>query len=303
MDQSHRTSRKIPPPVRSVRRIVVAIAIVAYVAWRIPSDAANTYLAYGLSVGSGGNLAKAEMAFEKSRRWAPNNIDAYDIRAQFYSDQRQFEKAAAEWQARSQQTPRDIAPLLARSEVLLRMGRPVDAIQAAKEATTVALEELRMAEVEGKKDQIKLSKFMYANALNGLAYTRARSMQDIDQGLLEVETAMHLMGGLDANAMLDTRGYLYFLKGDLVAAYEDMTRCCRNFRELYHWRLVQSTWQQQNRVDQSQEDEVIANAKHNLAVGYQHLGLVRAALGQHVQACDDFSHAIRLGYNPELGVW
>lgn len=303
MDQSYRTSRKVPPSVRTFRRIVLTLAIIAYAAWRIPGDIANTYLAYGLSVGGRGNLTKAEIAFEKSRRWAPDNDEAFEIRAQFYNGQRQFEKAAAEWQARTQQTPREIAPRLARSEVLLRMGRPTDAIQVAEEATGIALEELKMAEVEGNLEQIARSTYMYANALNGLAYTRARSMQDIDRGLVEIETALHLLGGMDADAMLDTRGYLRFLKGDLVAAYEDMDRCCRNFRELYHRELVRLRWQQQNHVDQSWENGAISAAQHNLAVGYQHLGLVRAALGQQAQASDDFSHAVRLGYNPELGIW
>jgi len=298
---------------RRVHLTVLAVAAVAYLAYRLPSDVANTYIAYGRSLGDAGDLAGTEAAFARSRAWNPQDTEAPWIRAHFYRRHRQFKQAATEWHYLAQMLPRDIDSRLSQSEVMLRMGRPVQAVRVAEEAVQIAREELDLAVVEGSKKQIRLVLPIYAKTLNALAYTRALAMHDLDRGLHEIDAALQIMQqfnhvngltlGVDPN-MLDTRGYLRFLLGDLPGAFEDLEGSVRSFREQYHQAVVLTPWQQTNQIVLAEEeDPQVRGARTSLAVGHHHLGLVRAALGHDLLARDDFAIAQDLGYNPQEGVW
>ena len=56
-------------------------------------------------------------------------------------------------------------------------------------------------------------------------------------------------------------------------------------------------------IDERVVDRLEQSAEQNLAVLYQHRGLIYEKLGRSDDAAEDFRRAQEYGYSPEDGVW
>ena len=170
-----------------------------------------------------------------------------------------------------------------RSEIYQRMGRHKDAIR----------EQDRIVEICRASPSLSLDR-----ALNGRAYCRALGEIELNEGLEDVQQAIEFEGGESA-FYLDTRGYLYYLLGDLDLAERDLVRAKDLAEEMYHIGLIeieQTTYAGLREKQRTQYD-------HFLAVIYHHLGLLYQRQDRTELADRYLSRGDELGYDPERGVW
>jgi tetratricopeptide (TPR) repeat protein len=143
----------------------------------------------------------------------------------------------------------------------------------------------------------------YPVALNYRAYARALANQDPEKGLDDMQQAFDLLKSDNDFAYLDTRGYLYYLAGDVDAALSDMERAVR----LAESALARFRAGQTEQLEQGFDVKLLRRQnelfEQNLAVLCHHRGLVYRALGREQEAADDLTRADELGYDPENGVW
>lgn len=126
-------------------------------------------------------------------------------------------------------------------------------------------------------------------ALNGLAYARALANQEISEGLADVDEAMRLVG--ENEAMLDTRGFLYYRRGDWDRALSDLNQAV----EITEARFRNKSYPSGNRRQKALEDQQLAQS---LAVMRYHRGLVHRAQGNNELAEQDFQRVRMLGHEP-----
>jgi tetratricopeptide (TPR) repeat protein len=130
-----------------------------------------------------------------------------------------------------------------------------------------------------------------AEALNGLAYARAVAQTDLDQALREVEQALQLVG--DNPAMLDTRGYIQVLRGDLEAAKTDLEVAVAGVEQ-----QLQKATATPDYVDRREYERDLRNLKQSVAVIRYHRALLCDQLGQAEPAAADRRRVRELGFEP-----
>jgi hypothetical protein len=135
-----------------------------------------------------------------------------------------------------------------------------------------------------------------AEVLNGLAYARALGNRDVEQGLKEVHEALNSFG--ENAAMLDTRGFLYYLHGDLKRALADLDKAVD---------LVEADYALNRKVIAEHHDRLVdlrvaqaefQNLAANVAVIRYHRALLREKLGDRAGAEADRRRVKKLGYEP-----
>ena len=107
---------------------------------------------------------------------------------------------AIEW------SPNNIQHYNVRAEMFQRLGRHEEAIR----------DHDRIVEISRPSNQVQLSL-----ALNGRAYARAIGQLELNDALEDIELAIASDSQVYA-AFLDTRGYIYYLLGDMDAAEQDL---------------------------------------------------------------------------------
>lgn len=197
--------------------------------------------------------------------------------------------------------PNQAAGYLGRSVALQRLERYREAIDDLTKAI----------ELSPGNDPTPRNNRAYARALAGIELDEA--MVDVQQAIdsvdIEIREAaaqsVQLTGAaakyflaeqkFQKAAYLDTRGYIYFLKNDYQPALVDVDEAIQLSLE----------WQQ-IALPHEKEAERAALAQrldHELSVMYHHRGQVLEKLGRMEEAQADLDHAVKLGYNPALGVF
>lgn len=180
-------------PKRWMFLLALGVAAVPLAWAEFPREVARWHVAAALEKHEAGDLIGALKSLEEARDW--------DAKSELV-----FEKEALhEYDLAIQMQPQQPQYYLARSSVLHFLGRYPEATRDC--ATAVELI------TQGYTAQM-------SESLNGLAYARALSNQDLDEGLREVEQALRLAG--DRAHILDTRGYLHFLLGNYDQARSDL---------------------------------------------------------------------------------
>lgn len=155
--------------------------------------------------------------------------------------------------------------------------------------------------------------------LNNLAYARALSGRDLEQGLKEANKAVELWEAQAADplyergrerdvrlkssraAILDTRGYLHFLAGNLKEGLADMDESIRSEED------VESAMMGLPELQKPENQKVRARFQkefdHTMAVLRHHRGLIHEKLGNAEAAKADFEKSKALGYDPKQGVF
>jgi tetratricopeptide (TPR) repeat protein len=171
--------------------------------------------------------------------------------------------------------PDNIDVLKSRATLLQKLGRPVEAVDDWKHIVEVSEKNGPAPNAENR---------------NGIAYARALANVELDQGLADVEIALQEIAKNGAfpfvQAMyLDTRGYLYVLRGkgdDLKLAEQDLNQAIKSMQAVV------------------QQQQLLA-LQPSLAVLHHHRGELYEKLGDSEKAELDFEAARRFHYEPEVG--
>ncbi|HEY6565610.1 MAG TPA: hypothetical protein VIY86_14065 [Pirellulaceae bacterium] len=178
-------------------------------------------------------------------------------------------------------------------------GTAGDALEDADLAVQAARKEARTA--PNVQNQLIL-----ASALNTSAYTRALAGVEWDRAKEQIDDAIRLSGSDLASGlagMLDTRGYVNYLLGDLPAALDDMEQAVKLMESDIERQLAQIRLQRDEEIDPRPSRQLEQDLRETRAVLYHHRGLVYRALGRSGEADADLRHAKELGYDPKSGVW
>lgn len=136
-------------------------------------------------------------------------------------------------------------------------------------------------------------------ALNGLAYARAVANQDVEQGLKEIDEALALYRNTDSmrDAMLDTRGFLYYRAGKYEQALRDLDTALQGMNELVTALPPRAPGPPLNNGD---VDDPLEQSQLSTAVILYHRSLVLEKLGRTDDAKKDFDRARELlGRDPD----
>jgi tetratricopeptide (TPR) repeat protein len=154
-----------------------------------------------------------------------------------------------------------------------------------------------------------------ASALNGLAYAQALANIELDDALAKINEALDL--AVNEAALLDTRGFVLYRRGEYEEALKDMDRAVRGMdeftvavRQKYGEEAVLKPVSKimvdaRPRTLRELEPERSARSRYesavrSAAVGHYHRGLVLAALGRKEEADNDLAVARELsGKEPD----
>ncbi len=142
--------------------------------------------------------------------------------------------------------------------------------------------------------------------LNHRAYYRALANVELDKALVDIQATLTAHGvddptqanSEDDAALLDTRGFVFFRLEKNTEALADIEAAIKLTNQ-HHERIDGMQFPpQQSRYKESSLREI----EKNLAVMYEHRGLIQEALGNAEQAKSDHAQAKKLGYDPANGV-
>ncbi|MCO6454747.1 MAG: hypothetical protein J5I93_05550 [Pirellulaceae bacterium] len=209
----------VPPP-RSRWRWLVLLAPLLLVAGPIaigelPHEVAMWHGAAALEHHLDGDTPAALHSLERGLAWQPDSPQLLVQRSEWHEELGDLEAALADAQAAVERNERSAAALLQRSIVLRRLGRHDEAIEDWNRLVDLADGGVRLT-------VRKLNETQQIDVYNGRAYARAVANQQLPDGLADVRHSIELLG--ENVAVLDTRGYLYFLLDDLDSARMDLDR-------------------------------------------------------------------------------
>jgi tetratricopeptide (TPR) repeat protein len=218
---------------------------------------------------------------EASLAWWPQNTNAYLRRASWRIDAADFPGALADCQRAVELEPEEPTVLIQLSLAHQSLGQHSEAIALWKQ-----LAQQCAADTAGNR----------ARMLNGLAYAQALGNVELDDALHNVEQALNLLG--DNPEMLDTRGYIQLLRGEYEAALADLDRAVEQIE-----RRLALTQQDQQYVEQYEQDELLRQTRHHVAVIRYHRALLHAATGHAEAAEADHRRVRELGFKPDASLF
>jgi tetratricopeptide (TPR) repeat protein len=290
-----------PPPQRArtgLRRLLryFLLAALCVLALRaLPQEISRWYEAAAIEAELDEGLPRAIAQLDRAIAWAPHSTRLYRRRADIKFQAGQLAGCLEDCNRAIDEAPDDVAAYSLRAQTYQRMGRHGDAV----EDWDYWVSKARQQYEQNPTDRTRLD---YANYLNGRAYARALGNFQIDQGLRDIELAFQVLG-TKRYEMLDTRGYLRLLAGDLPGAKSDMERAVDLAELDYRAELNNLEQWRKERVDQRAFNLAQNVHRQQLSILYQHRGLVYEALGRTDEAQADLKLAKELGYDPEKGIW
>lgn len=261
------------------RQLLFYAALLVGLTWlvrEIPRELGRWRAAVALNHRLDGEIERAIAEMTRALRWEPDNVSYHIFLAKWRIKQGRYQEALEDCErAASQGMPLDAE--LVRWTVLLHLQRFEDAIELGKQ-------------LEKRNPQPRLQ----PELLNLLAYARALGNRDLDSALLEINRAIKLD---ERNAaMLDTRGFVHYRRGELQAAARDMEDAVRMMRDTYTF--LKKTRAHRRVFDIRLYDQQLEEARKSLAVLYYHRALVLEAQGYARRAESDRKEVRRLGFDP-----
>jgi tetratricopeptide (TPR) repeat protein len=262
---------------------IVGPAVLAPVALPAARDAVVAWSAErAIAREARGQLAAAIREVSRAVRWGGDDAERLCgllcWRAMLRLEHRDAAGAVADAGHAQEILPTSPRPLRVRALAQVVLGRPDDALAAARAAAALA----RPGDPE---------------ALNHRAYVRALVGRELPEALADIEAA--LAGG-DATVpeLLDTKGFLLHLLGRHHEAIDQLNLAIDGARE--GRRRVASL------AEGGSDDEVrrrLRSIDQGLAVMLHHRGLACRAAGLEGQAEQDLELARRKGFAPDRGIF
>jgi tetratricopeptide (TPR) repeat protein len=287
------------------RWLVVAIAIgLVLVPWlwtAIPAEIARWYCAAAAEAELADATADALQRVNQAIRWNPREPNLLAYRADLLLKRKDVDGALNDAD-RAVQLAQGNSPYAFYQRILVhqRRGDHQEALRDVDRLLELASDGLE-PELLPTGEILDLD---YDELLNLRAYSRALAERDIQPALRDIDEAFRRAGSEDIAAYLDTRGYLYYLAGDLTAAEGDLQRAVELAEKALD--LLKPVDPEESKL--TGRDALIRQQRQRalqqaLAVMLHHRGLVHDALGRKEQAEEDLRRADQLGYSPEDGVW
>jgi tetratricopeptide (TPR) repeat protein len=196
------------PKLRYVIGLPLLVMLGIGVAIQGPPEIGRWKLAAALDLRAEGKKEQAFAQLTEAMRWFPDNPMLLLQRADWRLEDGQKDEAIADADRMLELGDESYSWLLVHSHFMQTAGEHQRAVEDWKKID-------RESQRTGDPDR--------ATALNGLAYAQALAEVDIDKALDNVNEALELAPG--NSAILDTRGFLLYLKGgssSLAAALKDM---------------------------------------------------------------------------------
>jgi tetratricopeptide (TPR) repeat protein len=261
---------------RLVIVVVIFLALGPVLSLETPAEIARWYQAAAMEHWIAGDKPQALEHLETALRWAPTRAEAFVCRGDWRLDEQQFQQAIDDYNSALQLEPRHVTALINRSLAYQHLGLHQQAIQDWK----------KLLELHGAA-----SGPQRAMLLNGLAYAQALGNVELKEALENIIQAINLVG--ENPAMLDTRGYIHFLRGNFEAANTDLDAAVTGMeRELG---VLERTRQY---IDHAEFEQQLAEHRHSLAVLRYHRALILEALDRPWQAEADLRRVQELGHTP-----
>lgn len=276
----------VSPPAGAGRWLVVlaAVALVLgpLLAGGLPRERAQWRIAAGLEHWLDGDLSAALAELDAAARLAPDYPRIYELRSEWRTYAGDYSGALEDAERLLELDAANSQAYHLKSEALVYLGRPQQAVETWRKHLQ------REQDLRGDAE---------ANTLNGLAYYRSLAKVDLDQALADVNKAI-LRFGPDP-AMLDTRGYLRFLKQDYQAALDDLNSAVLGMERLRDEQRTQSkTLIGLGLQDPRAMEWRLKLLDRSVAVLRYHRALVLEALGKQAAADRDYRRIYELGHEP-----
>jgi tetratricopeptide (TPR) repeat protein len=263
-------------------RVVISIVLLLVFgpilyAW-LPHEVAAWYAAAAFEKRLDGDFDGAFATLDRAMAWDADDSSLYGLRGEWRLTRKQYTEALEDFRRVLELEPgkRNSAVLIQRTQALQRLGRHDEAIAEWKR-----LGKLHQGDNAATR----------ATMLNGLAYAMAVGKTDLDQALEPIEQALRLVG--NNGAMLDTRGFIHLLRGDLEKAKFDLDLAVA---------LVEQQLGKAQKADEYIDRREYLLALHQeqegVAVIRYHRALVYDKLGQPDQANADRQRVRDLGFEP-----
>ncbi|NLF70013.1 MAG: hypothetical protein GX575_13285 [Candidatus Anammoximicrobium sp.] len=272
-----------PPSGRWAGRLAISIALAITLGpvlyFGLPAEVARWHVAAATEMWLDGKKPEALARLERALQWAEDSAATYACRADWMLEDEQFDRALADYDMALTLEPTNLWALIQRSEVLQHLGRHAEAIRDWKKLVD---------------RQASASADQRAVFLNGLAYAQSLDTAkdpELDEALGNASQALNL-AGQDA-AILDTRGYIQYRRGDLKAAEADLNLAVTGM-ELQHKQFEQT----RQYTDQREFARQLKKSRKSLAVIRYHRALVYDALGMTKEADADRQRVRELGFDP-----
>jgi len=259
--------------------IAVLIALGPVLYFGLPAEVARWHVAAATEMWLDGKKPEALARLDVALRWARESAEIYACRADWMLEDEQFRKALEDYDRALALDPNHLWALIQRSEVFQHLGRHAEAIRDWKKL----VERHWSASAEQRAD-----------FLNGLAYAQSldnAKNPELDKALENVIQALNLAG--QNPAMLDTRGYIHYRRGNLEAAEADLNLAVAGM-ETQHRAFEQS----RQYTDRREFARQLKKSRRSLAVIRYHRALVYDALGKSKEAEADRLRVRQLGFTP-----
>ena len=263
----------------TVRLIVLAVVLLVLgpiLVAGLPGEIARWHQAAATEKYLNDDFDGALQSLDHALAWSPDDADVLALRGKWKLDRQDYRGSLEDFDRAVQIQPHSSEIFVSRTVALQHLGRHPEAI-----ADWEKLVKLREAASAGRR----------AEALNGLAYARAVAKTDLDQALQGVEQALELMG--DNAAMLDTRGYIQVLRGELEAAKADLEIAVPDVEQ-----QLQKATAKTDYIDRRKFQGQLRKLKQSVAVICYHRALLYDQLGQAEPAAADRRRVRELGFEP-----
>jgi tetratricopeptide (TPR) repeat protein len=261
--------------------LVLALVLGPLLYVGLPREMARWRIAAALEKRLDGDLQGAIEDLGRALEQFPDDEQLYRQRADWLLEARQLERALSDADRAIELAPSDIRSYLVRSQILQRLDRHDDAVAdwnrivgLVRQGTGVSL----------------------AEALNGRAYARAVGNLELPEALEDVEEALQRAG--NNAAMLDTRGYIHYLRGDYTAARSDLEKAVvdieqdyETFSQLAEDRRLGVPDPRQFELDLKRQAEAVAVIRY-------HRALLFDQLDEPARAKKDRQRVRELGFEP-----
>jgi tetratricopeptide (TPR) repeat protein len=242
----------------------------------LPEEISRWYVAAAMELQLDGDTGEALQRMERAESWSPENPVIYAYRGDWKLEDGDYRGSLDEYNRALRINNGYRWALVQRSQALQHLGRHEEAIADWK----------RLLENESY-----LFSARRATTLNGLAYAQALGKTELESALENVEQALRLVG--QNAAMLDTRGFIHYQRGDLKSARSDLELAVRMIED--DFREYGQTKQYIRRHEYEAGLRMLAQS---VAVIRYHRALVYEGLDKPDEAEKDLQRVRELGFAP-----
>ena len=257
----------------------------------LPRETARWYLAAAWEQQLNGNLEGALQRMDQAIAWDPTGAELYRQRSDWRLGAKDYSGGVEDAERAVELAPNDPANYVQRSDAYQRTGRRREAVEDWN----------KIVQLAGGEDEIMVKTFTgraQMNVFNGRAYARALANVELEAGLEDVERAIRKYQPFKDAGLLDTRGYLHYLRGDSAAAWEDLDLAVQLIGTMLSgWKADQADKRRQE-VDLRQLESRRKQLEKTAAVLLYHRSLVYDQLQLASQAEADRRRVRQLGHEP-----